>query len=310
MLIARKIAVRTRRMIGHRRYAWIAVALAAALAGCAKGESEEKNASAPATPFVAMARGQIDVEGGMIRVGAPGGGRVERIAVEEGDEVRGGDVLAELDARQAKVAVHVAEAGETEAEAHVAVLRARLPQIRSQAHRTREAADAGAATGQSADETTTALAVLEAEIAAADAAVKVARAHVEQARAELDAQKIAAPVPGRIVRRAVRVGDVVSPQSTEVLFEILPERPRIVRAELNESYVDKVRPGMEAEVVRDNDSGPAVRARVLRVGDVFGPSRLADDPEERAGSRDVECVLALEGGDFRIGQRVLVRFRR
>jgi HrpA-like RNA helicase len=220
------------------------------------------------------------------------------------------DVLAELDARQAKVAVHVAEAGETEAEAHVAVLRARLPQIRSQAHRTREAANAGAATGQSADETTTALAVLEAEIAAADAAVKVARAHVEQARAELDAQKIAAPVPGRIVRRAVRVGDVVSPQSTEVLFEILPERPRIVRAELNESYVDKVRPGMEAEVVRDNDSGLAVRARVLRVGDVFGPSRLADDPEERAGSRDVECVLALEGGDFRIGQRVLVRFRR
>ena len=112
------------------------------------------------------------------------------------------------------------------------------------------------------------------------------------------------------VSRTVRVGDVVSPQSTEVLFEILPERPRIVRAELNESYVDKVRPGMEAEVVRDNDSGPAVRARVLRVGDVFGPSRLADDPEERAGSRDVECVLALEGGDFRIGQRVLVRFRR
>jgi hypothetical protein len=49
---------------------------------------------------------------------------------------------------------------------------------------------------------------------------------------------------------------------------------------------------------------------VLRIGDVFGPSRLADDPQERAGARDVECVLTLEGGDFRIGQRVLVRFRR
>ena len=41
-----------------------------------------------------------------------------------------------------------------------------------------------------------------------------------------------------------------------------------------------------------------------------GPSRLTDDPVERAGAHDVECVLQLDGGDFRIGQRVLVRFRR
>jgi multidrug resistance efflux pump len=152
--------------------------------------------------------------------------------------------------------------------------------------------------------------VLEAEVAAAEAAVKVARAHVKEAQAALDARRIAAPVAGRIARRAVRVGDIVSAQSADALFEILPDSPRIVRAELNESYVDKVKPGMRAEVVRDGDSGPAVPARVLRVGDVFGPSRLADDPGERAASRDVECVLALEGGAFRIGQRVLVRFRR
>jgi RND family efflux transporter MFP subunit len=311
MLIARRSAAKTHSMTRHRRYGRIAaIALAVAIAGCAKGNSEEKSATAPASPYVAMARGQVDVEGGMIRVGALREGRVERVAVEEGDEVREGDVLAELDARQAKVAIQVADAEQAQAEAHVAVLRARLPQIRSQAHRTREAADAGAATGQSADETTTAVAVLEAEIAAADAAVKVARAHVEEARAELDARKIAAPVAGRIARRIVRVGDVVSPQSSDALFEILPQRPRIVRAELNESYVDKVKPGMEAEVVRDADSGAPVQARVLRIGDVFGPSRLADDPQERAGARDVECVLTLEGGDFRIGQRVLVRFRR
>jgi RND family efflux transporter MFP subunit len=311
MLTARRSAAKTHSMAGHRRYGPIAaLALAAVLAGCAKGEGEEKIASAPASPLVAMARGQVDVEGGMIRVGALLEGRVVRVAVGEGDEVREGEMLAELDARQAKVAIQIAQAEQAQAEAHVAVLRARVPQLRSQAQRTREAAEAGAATGQSADETTTAVAVLEAEIAAGDAAVKVARARVEEARAGLDARRIVAPVAGRIARRAVRVGDVVSPQSPDALFEILPDRPRIVRAELNESYVDKVKPGMQAEVVRDSDSGPAVPARVLRVGDVFGPSRLADDPQERAGSRDVECVLALEGGDFRIGQRVLVRFRR
>jgi len=65
---------------------------------------------------------------------------------------------------------------------------------------------------------------------------------------------------------------------------------------------------MRAEVVRDSGQGPAVMAEVLRVGEVFGPSRLTDDPVERAGAHDVECVLRLDGGSFRIGQRVLVRF--
>jgi hypothetical protein len=92
------------------------------------------------------------------------------------------------------------------------------------------------------------------------------------------------------------------------LFQLLPDRPRIVRAELNEAYVDLVKPGMHAEVVRDSDQGTAVAAEVLRVGEVFGPSRLTDDPVERAGAHDVECVLRLDGGEFRIGQRVLVRF--
>ncbi|HJT96781.1 MAG TPA: HlyD family secretion protein, partial [Rhodanobacteraceae bacterium] len=135
-------------------------------------------------------------------------------------------------------------------------------------------------------------------------------AHREEARAELDARTIRAPVDGRIARRSAHVGDVVSTESPAELFRILPNRPHIVRAELNESYVDKVRPGMEAEVVRDADPGTVHAARVLRIGDVFGPSRLADDPVERAGAHDVECVLLLESGDFRIGQRVLVRFRR
>ena len=81
-----------------------------------------------------------------------------------------------------------------------------------------------------------------------------------------------------------------------------------MRAELNEAYVDRVKPGMRAEVVRDSDRALHIPARVLRIGDVFGPSRLTDDPVERAGAHDVECVLLLEGGDFRIGQRVLVRF--
>lgn len=284
----------------------------ATLVACSD-ENHDAKATATAAPrsaFIAMARGQVDVEGGLIRVVAPRDGHVEAVEVEDGSMVKRGDVLARLDQRQARIGVGMAEAGLAQAQAQVGVLNARVPQSQMQAQRIAEAAGAGAATGQSADEAKATLVVLKAEIAAAEAAVAVARQHVEEARAELDARTIKAPAAGRIVRRSVHVGDVVSAQNATELFQLLPDRPRIVRAELNEAYVDLVKPGMLAEVVRDSDQGKAVPARVLRVGDVFGPSRLTDDPVERAGAHDVECVLQLDGGDFRIGQRVLVRFPR
>ena len=286
--------------------AMLAVALVAG--ACTNGESAD--APAAASRYLAMARGEVDVEGGLVRVTAPRDGRIVELAVEDGDEVKAGAALAKLDARQARSAVEVADAGRAEAEARVAVLKAKLPAARDTAKRVGEAASAGAATGQSADESATTLAVLKAEIGAAEAAVRVARAQADAARSELEALTLTAPVAGRIVHRSAHVGDVVSTAAATELFRILPDRPRIVRAELNEAYVDRIKPGMRAEVVRDSDEGTAYPAKVLRVGEVFGPSRLTDDAVERAGAHDVTCVLALEGGDFRIGQRVLVRFTR
>ena len=290
---------------------WLATLLCVgALAACSERTAEPKAAAPAHSPWLAMARGQVDVEGGLIRVTAPRDGRVEAVKAEDGDEVGQGDVLAVLDQAQARIGVGIAEANLAQAQAQVAVAKARLPQAQVQAQRLGEAAGAGAATGQSAGEATAALALLKAEIGAADAAVQVARQHLDEARTEVDARVIRAPAAGRIVRRSVHVGDTVSAQAGAELFQLLPNRPRIVRAELDEAYVDLVKAGMQAEVVRDSDQGQPVSARVLRVGEVFGPSRLTDDPVERAGAHDVECVLQLDNSDFRIGQRVLVRFKR
>jgi len=298
-------------MIMRMRAGWMPLLLAPVLllAACSDDAFDRKASAAPANgAWIAMARGQVDVEGGLIRIVAPRDGRIEDVRVEDGDVVRQGDVLARLDQRQARIAVGVADAGVAQASAQLGVLKAKLAPAAQAADRAAAAASAGAASGQSADDAGTALAVLKAEVAVAEAAAKAAHAHLEEARAELDARTITAPSAGRIVRRSVHAGDAVSAQAATELFQLLPDRPRIVRAELNEAYVDLIKPGMRAEVVRDSDQGTAIAAEVLRVGDVFGPSRLTDDPVERAGAHDVECVLRLDGDAFRIGQRVLVRF--
>ncbi|MEO6925328.1 MAG: secretion protein HlyD, partial [Rhodanobacter sp.] len=83
-----------------------------------------------------------------------------------------------------------------------------------------------------------------------------------------------------------------------------------VRAELNESFVGMVKPGTHAEVSANSDNGGVHwSAHVLRIGKVYGPATLENDPQVRANSRTVECVLAFDQPqNLRIGQRVTVRF--
>jgi len=286
-----------------------ALACIAGLAGCSGGTATPSRAQGDAgSQWLALARGQVDVEGGIVRAVATGDGLIEEVPVAEGDVVAEGTVLAVLERRRAGIGVGIAQADLAQAEARARVARARLPQVRAQAEKVAEAAVAGAASGQSAGEAKSALAVLEAEIASSDAAVAQARRHLEEAEADLDARTIRAAVAGRIVQRSAWPGSMA--RTGMELFRILPDRPRIVRAELDEAWVDRVAPGARASVVRDSGDGEAVAAQVLRIGEVFGPSVLAEDPVERASAREVECVLELEGGDFRIGQRVLVRFEK
>ncbi|HZP68094.1 MAG TPA: HlyD family secretion protein, partial [Rudaea sp.] len=147
---------------------------------------------------------------------------------------------------------------------------------------------------------------LGAEIAVAQAGADAASQKLKQADYEIAVRTVRAPVAGKIVARNTRVGDMVSPANADLL-ELLPDAPRIVRAELNESFVAKVSVGMQAEVRSEADPQKTYPARVVRIGDVFGPSKLAETSQETTDARDVECILDLDGAPLRVGERVQVR---
>lgn len=285
------------------------LALLTGLTACSGEDPALANAAdAPTGRYLAMARGSVDVEGGLVGVRARQDGVVSEVLARDGDVVAAGQVLARLDGSAAAIALAGAKAEAEQARAQVDVLAARLPEAERRARRVAAAAADGAATGQAADEATGALAVLRAELAAARAAVAVAAQRVAAAEHAAAQNALLAPVAGHIVRRAVRVGDGVSAQGGD-LFQLLPDAPRIVRAEVNEQFVARLRPGMAAEIVADAEPERRLSGHLLRIGAVVGPSRLAEDADERAASREVECVLALDGDPaLLIGQRVLVRF--
>jgi multidrug efflux pump subunit AcrA (membrane-fusion protein) len=297
------------------RAGFVLAAMALALGACSSGDEHgaATQTSAPSSQWLAVARGKVAVEGGMVLVGARTDGVVESVAVKQGDEVKQGQVLAVLDARGANIAVASAEAGVEQARAQLAGLQVSLKQAEQRAPRLAAAARAGAATGDAAGQARSTVASLKARLAAAQAELDAARQKAAAAKLDLDATTLRAPVAGTIVMRRVAIGQSVSASSGQPLFELLPDRPHIVQAQLDVDAAGAIRAGMRAEVVRDSGNGPAYEATVTWVGQVLQPADLTQDPLERALANDVDCTLELapakEGQTpLRIGQRVLVRF--
>lgn len=286
----------------------LASAVLGTLGACSR-DATPPAATTAAPAYAAMARGQVDVQGGLIRISAPRDGVIAQLNGAPGSEVKAGEVLAQLDPKQAELSAGIAKAQLDQATARATALRTQVAGLKPRAERAAEAAKAGAATGQSADDAVQALAEANAQLGEADAAVEAAQQHLNQAKHEVSVLAIRAPVAGRIVSRTAHLADVVATQSATALFTLLPDAPRIVRAELNEAFIGKVSVGMHAEVVAQDGAGKTYPATVERIGDVFGPSTLTEDPQEASDTRDVVCILMLDTKELRVGQRVQVRFK-
>lgn len=289
-------------------FAACALAAALSLAACSKGAAPAATTAA-ASPYAAVARGRVDIEGGLLTLNMSREGILASVAVHEGDTVKQGQLLAALDTRPAQLAVDSAQAQLEQAQAQLKLLAVKQGAAKLRAQRLSAAAAAGAGDGQSADDAREASAQLDAEQAADQAAADMAAQKLAEAKYELAQRSLRAPFDATVVHVATQPGASVS--SSDTLFTLLPDKPRIVRAELNESFVNTVHPGMRAEVVANDDTENGKwNAHVLRIGQVYGPATLENDPQTRANARTVECVLAfdLPEQQLRIGQRVIVRF--
>jgi RND family efflux transporter MFP subunit len=297
-------------MIFHLlRVGALAALLSFALCACSKPANADVQTT-KTSDAVAVARGRVDVEGGLLAISASRDGTVAAVNASDGDRVKAGDMLVQLDSRPAELAVASAQAELEQSRAQAKAIAVKLPLLDQQSKRMTAAAGDGAATGQAADDARNALVVLKAELGTAQSGIVIARQRLAAAQFEREQMGIRAPVAGRIVARDVQVGDRIAAQSGKELFRVLPDRPLIVRAELGEAFVDAVRPGMRAEVIPDANPGTSLSAHVLRIGQVFGAARRSDDPQQSPDARVVDCVLALDSGSLRIGQQVLVRIHR
>ncbi|CAN7249811.1 HlyD family efflux transporter periplasmic adaptor subunit [Phenylobacterium sp. LjRoot164] len=279
----------------------------------AKKEAEAKAAAAaaPKSPFVAVANGKADVEGGMIQVAARRAGIVREVYVQEGDKVVKGQILARQEDDEPKLSAARAAAAVEQAKAQMAQYQVQLSSAEREHKRLQGLVSTNFVAAQKVDQAIDKIREAQANIQAQRAAIATAQAALEEARYNLELTIIRAPTDGRIARRYANPGAGASTLNVSNMFDLEPEAPRIVRAEIAESALPHVAIGQTVQIAPESEPTKVYNGKVLRRAAVFGARKLqSDDPSERADDRVVEVVVSADSAPFLIGQRVLVKFMR
>ncbi|MCX7585605.1 HlyD family secretion protein [Phenylobacterium sp. 58.2.17] len=281
----------------------------------AKAKKEEQAkaaaAAAPKSPFVAVANGKADVEGGMIQVAARRAGIVREVYVQEGDKVVKGQILARQEDDEPKLSAARAAASVEQAKAQMAQYQVQLSTAEREHKRLQGLVSTNFVAAQKVDQAVDKIREAQANIQAQRAAIATAQAALEEARYNLELTIIRAPTDGRIARRYANPGAGASTLNVSNMFDLEPEAPRIVRAEIAESSLPHVAIGQTVQIAPESEPTKVYNGKVLRRAAVFGARKLqSDDPSERADDRVVEVVVSADSAPFLIGQRVLVKFMR
>jgi HlyD family secretion protein len=306
----------------RNRAAWIVAVIVVALIGGgvfissqAKArkaqEAKAAAASAPKSPYVAIANGKADVEGGVIQVAARTSGVVRDVLVQDGDDVDKGQVLARLEDDEPRLQAESAAADVHQAEAQIPLLQVQLSTANRELARLQGLVATNFVAAQKVDQAKDAVRQAQAGIEAQQAAIAAARAKYNQARYNEELTVIRAPADGRIVRRYANPGAGASTLNVSNMFDLEPKAERIVRAEISESALPYVVIGQSVQLSPEADPSKTIPGKVLRRAAVFGARKLqSDDPTEKTDERVVEVVVGTHGAPFLIGQRVLVKFMR
>jgi len=142
-------------------------------------------------------------------------GQIVNVRFHEGDDVRKGQVLFEIDPRPFRAAL-------SQAEANLARARAESEQASQQSKRYATLAEKEYVTAQQNDQART-------DAMAAQASLESARAAVDAARLDLQYATIRAPISGRTGSLLIREGNVVRASGGSALVTINQIRPILVR---------------------------------------------------------------------------------
>lgn len=263
----------------------------------------------PEFNWAAMANGKVDVDGGIIEVAARQGGIYREVFVEEGDYVEAGQVLAVQEDDEERISLRSSEAALESSRAQLAQLEVRRDIAQRELDRLLPLVEIDAASTLELDRAKDELRQIEVDFRAQRASLLRSEAQLESVKFRLEQRTVRAPVAGRIIEAKARPGVGASTLQVSTAFTLMPDAQKIVRADLDEGFVNNVHVGQKATISPDANSDESYEGEVIRKGQIFGRRSTQASQGMQSGSDHViEVVVGAGDIPLLIGQRVKVKF--
>ena len=268
-----------RRFSFRLSFLFVALVAAATGAGCQSAEPAA-SAATPApehrTDVPALEVGVTDLESTLeisgnlvpqtrVAVMAKLPGTLSRVAVDIGDRVRIGDVVAALDRREIDAQVDAAAAAVNVARAGVESAEAAQANAVLEHERARNLFEKGAVPRQRLDAAETARRSSNAQGNLANATLAQAEAALRRAREIQRDATLTSPIDGVVVERNYDAGSLVSPGDNKPVVVVADLRVMKLQAGVSELEAGRLRVGMPARITVQARPGEVVNGTVAAI---------------------------------------------
>jgi RND family efflux transporter MFP subunit len=227
------------------------------------------------------------------KVGAKVSGRIGKVHVKEGDTVKAGDVVAQLEDADQRSQIGAASTRVSAADARIGTARANLAEVSQQVERERQLVASGTVGKANLDNLVAREAALKEAVRAAESERSVAAADLGPAGIRLKDHLIIAPISGRIVSKPATIGEIVGGFGVDKpVAEIIDFTSLMVEADVPEARLHLVKMGGPCEVILDAYPNKRYRCTAASLGQRVNRSKgTVMVKVSFDGSEDLEGVL-------------------
>jgi HlyD family secretion protein len=234
-------------------------------------------------------------------------GRIIDIAVREGDLVKRGQFLLQIDPAQYQAAVARAEGVVASTQATLLQTKATRDQAQRAWNRARQLAELGEnlIAPEATEQAQTALEVAEANYQSTKAQLEQSRASLQESKDNLAKTRLTAPISGRVVRLAVEEGEVAVPgtfsRETGLLMTVADLSVILAKVQVDETDVVRLTLSDSVDVTIDAYPDTTFSGRVTKVSHSakLTPTQTASGSSDRAVDFDVEITLQRPPAEIR-----------
>lgn len=198
-------------------------------------------------------------------------GKVREVLIEEGMEVKEGQVLARLDDTTLRPQMDLAERQVDAAVKNLQQVEVRLTEAERNLRRNQQLRAEKLVSEQALDSSEAEAGALKAQLEALKSEVKVAQGSVRVRQQDLDDLIVRAPFDGVVVSKDAQPGEMISPISAGGGFTrtgiatIVDMDSREIEVDVNEAFINRVKAGQKAEAVLDAYADWTIPCHVINI---------------------------------------------